>query len=71
MVSLGVGRLVFGRRMTQGGTLEEDWREIGEGAGQLLDLCGAEFDLGVGHLEGELVDAGFDGVPTRMVVISG
>lgn len=32
--------------------------------GKILDLGGAEFDLGVGHFEGELVDAGFDGVPS-------
>ncbi len=37
----------------------------------ILDLCGAEFDLGVGHFEGELVDTGFDGVPSEIGSLAG
>ncbi len=44
---------------------------MGEVRGNLLDLGGAEFDLGVRHFEGELVDAGFDGVPTGIESLVG
>ena len=48
----------------------EDLERIG-GIGGLLDLCGAELDLGVCHVEGELIDAGLDGVPAIKRLISG
>lgn len=44
---------------------------MGEVRGNLLYLGGAEFDLVVRHMEGELVDAGLDSVPTGTELLVG
>lgn len=61
--SMAIGRtsaMALGDRLL---VLVGSWKFRASGEGGLLDLCGAEFDLGVGHFEGKLVHARFDGIP--------